>query len=145
MDSGCNSLQAAHSCCGVYIPGPKAWPTCFESSILRELLPDHELYSAGIKTDVEVLPCPLSAISGHRATYSITSSARASADGGIVRPSALAVLRLITSSYLVGAYTGRSTGFSPLRNAVDIAGGAPGLVNHIGPIGDQAATGDEGA
>jgi hypothetical protein len=47
--------------------------------------------------------------------YSITSSARASTDGGIVRPSAFAVLRLITSSYLVGACTGRSAGFSPLR------------------------------
>ena len=35
--------------------------------------------------------------------------------GGMSRPSALAVLRLITSSYLVGACTGRSAGFSPLR------------------------------
>src|SRR5262249_13328156 len=35
--------------------------------------------------------------------YSITSSARASSVGGILRPSAFAVLRLITSSYLVGA------------------------------------------
>src|SRR5215813_11835474 len=48
-------------------------------------------------------------------THSITSSARASTDDGISRPSALAVLRLITSSYLVGACTGRSAGFSPLR------------------------------
>ena len=47
--------------------------------------------------------------------YSITSSARASSVGGIVRPSAWAVLRLIASSYLVGACTGRSAGFSPLR------------------------------
>ena len=47
--------------------------------------------------------------------YSITSSARASSDGGTVRPSALAVLRLMTNSYLVGACTGRSAGFSPLR------------------------------
>src|SRR5262249_21613899 len=47
--------------------------------------------------------------------YSITSPARASTEGGIVRPSALAVLRLITNSYLVGACTGRSAGFSPLR------------------------------
>src|SRR4029077_9228837 len=47
--------------------------------------------------------------------HSITSSARASSDGGTVRPSALAVFRLITSSYLVGACTGRSAGFSPLR------------------------------
>ena len=35
--------------------------------------------------------------------------------GGTVRPSALAVFRLITNSYLVGACTGRSAGFSPLR------------------------------
>ena len=47
--------------------------------------------------------------------YSITSSARASSVGGTVRPSALAVLRLIASSYLVGACTGRSDGFSPFR------------------------------
>ena len=47
--------------------------------------------------------------------HSITSSARASSDGGTSRPSALAVLRLMTSSYLVGACTGKSAGFSPLR------------------------------
>ena len=47
--------------------------------------------------------------------YSITSSARASTDGGIVRPCAFAVLRLITSSYLVGACTGISAGVSPFR------------------------------
>src|SRR5262245_41480850 len=47
--------------------------------------------------------------------YSITSSARASSEGGTVRPSALAVLRFITSSYLVGVWTGSSAGFSPLR------------------------------
>ena len=47
--------------------------------------------------------------------YSITSSARASTEAGKSRPSALAVLRLITSSYLTGACTGRSVGFSPLR------------------------------
>src|SRR5262249_39373341 len=47
--------------------------------------------------------------------HSITSSARASSVGGTSRPSALAVLRLMTSSYLVGACTGRSAGFSPLR------------------------------
>src|SRR5262249_21408288 len=49
------------------------------------------------------------------AIYSIIASARPSTAGGIVRPSSLAVLRLITSSYLVGACTGRSAGFSPLR------------------------------
>ena len=34
---------------------------------------------------------------------------------GTVRPRAFAVLRLMTSSYLVGACTGRSAGFSPFR------------------------------
>jgi hypothetical protein len=42
--------------------------------------------------------------------YSITSSARASSVGGTLRPSAFAVLRWITISYLVGACTGRSAG-----------------------------------
>src|SRR2546430_1718070 len=49
------------------------------------------------------------------APHSITSSARASRLSGTSSPSALAVLRLIASSYLVGACTGRSAGFSPLR------------------------------
>ena len=66
------------------------------------------------------LRCPLCATSCHmhrskQCRYSITSSARASSVGGTVRPSALAVLRLIASSYLVGACTGKSAGFSPLR------------------------------
>src|SRR5262245_50116258 len=45
----------------------------------------------------------------------MTWSARASTAGGTLRPSALVVLRLMISSYLVGACTGRSAGFSPLR------------------------------
>src|SRR5262249_34733059 len=47
--------------------------------------------------------------------HSITSSAMASSLSGIWRPSALAVLRLITSSNLVGCSTGNSAGFAPLR------------------------------
>src|SRR5207253_641446 len=47
--------------------------------------------------------------------HSITSSAATSNLSGTGRPSALAALRLITNSYLVGACTGRSPGFSPLR------------------------------
>jgi hypothetical protein len=49
------------------------------------------------------------------ATHSITSSAIAITPGGMVRPSALAVLRLITSSNLVGWITGKSPAFLPLR------------------------------
>jgi CheY-like chemotaxis protein len=38
----------------------------------------------------------------------------------MLKPSALAVLRLRTSSYLVGSCTGRSAGFSPLMILSDI-------------------------
>src|SRR5262249_20152989 len=51
----------------------------------------------------------------HLRGHSMTSSAMAISLSGIWRPSAFAVLRLMTSSYLVGACTGRSAGFSPLR------------------------------
>src|SRR5262249_59854760 len=46
--------------------------------------------------------------------HSIISSARANNVAGTSIPSPFAVLRLITSSYLVGACTGMSAGFSPL-------------------------------
>src|SRR5262249_42652841 len=49
------------------------------------------------------------------APHSITSSARTSTVGGMSMPSALAAFRLMTVWYLVGACTGRSAGFSPLR------------------------------
>src|SRR5215831_14278126 len=49
----------------------------------------------------------------HLRDHSITSSARASRLSGTVRPSAFAVLRLITSSYFVGACTGRSAASRP--------------------------------
>jgi hypothetical protein len=47
--------------------------------------------------------------------YSITSSAATSSVCGTVRPSAFAVLRLMTKSNLVGCSTGKSMGFAPLR------------------------------
>ena len=53
--------------------------------------------------------------SGHCLVYSITSSARAINVLGKLRPSALAVLRLMVSSKLVGCTTGNSVGFAPLR------------------------------
>lgn len=45
--------------------------------------------------------------------YSITSSARARRDGGIVRPSVFAVSRLIYTSCRVGCWTGRCAGLAP--------------------------------
>ena len=47
--------------------------------------------------------------------HSITSSARASRDGGIVRPRPLAVARLIVRSNMLGAWTGRSDGLAPRK------------------------------
>src|SRR5262245_57885674 len=64
------------------------------------------------------------AASGHAAAeqcdelatlHSITSSASVSRLSEMLTPSALAVLRLITSSNLVGCRTGRSAGLAPLR------------------------------
>ena len=49
-----------------------------------------------------------------RKLYSITSSARASSVGGISRPIARAVGRLIRSSNLLDCTTGKSAGFAPL-------------------------------
>src|SRR5262245_2252308 len=50
------------------------------------------------------------------APHSITSSARASSMGGISRPIARAVGRLMTNSNLVERITGRSAGLAPLRS-----------------------------
>ena len=47
--------------------------------------------------------------------HSITSSAVASSVCGIVRPSALAVVRLMVRSNLVGCSTGMSPGFAPRK------------------------------
>jgi len=51
----------------------------------------------------------------HRTAYWITSSAWNRMRGGIVIPSALAVLRLITRSNFMGSSTGKSPGLAPFR------------------------------
>ena len=58
---------------------------------------------------------PPSSVMNSRRYHSITSSARTSIDGGMSRPSALAVFRLRTVSYLVGACTGSSAALAPRR------------------------------
>src|SRR5262249_47897829 len=69
---------------------------------------------------LSALGCPLCAKSrlmrcNKERRYSITSSAAVNNLSEMVSPSALAVLRLMISSYFVGTCTGRSGGFSPLR------------------------------
>jgi hypothetical protein len=54
-------------------------------------------------------------VGGQTYGYSMTSSVMASTPGGMLRPSALAVFMLMTSSNLVGSCTGSSAGFPPLR------------------------------
>src|SRR4030081_3013387 len=49
------------------------------------------------------------------APHSITPSAVASTDDGTVMPRALAILRFITSSNLVGCSMGRSPGLAPRK------------------------------
>src|SRR5215475_13281795 len=77
---------------------------------LARLLPlrHHRPSSRAAEQRDEVAP---SYLRGH----SITSSAVCRNGSGMVRPSAFAVLRLMTSSNLVGCWTGRSLAFAPLR------------------------------
>jgi hypothetical protein len=60
--------------------------------------------------------CCARACRGHEAAA--PPRARARTPGGMASPSTAAVLRLMISSYLVGAWTGRSAGFSPLRSGL---------------------------
>ena len=57
----------------------------------------------------------LRAITGSQRRHSITLSARANNVSGIFRPKVFAVVRLITSSKLVGCSIGRSFGLAPRR------------------------------
>src|SRR5262249_9435205 len=73
------------------------------------------------------------------AVHSITSSARASSVAGTSRPSALAVLRLIASSTVVGCSTGYIAGLGPLQNLDELAGQLPEQLSKPRPIADQRA------
>ena len=80
----------------------------------------------GLSKPITGIACCARAASGHAAapTSSVMNSRRCSFDhlvgagehiGGTSRPSALAVLRLMTSSNLVGSCTGSSPGLAPRR------------------------------
>src|SRR5215831_16601644 len=79
----------------------------------KQTLPDISAISAlPPKADIAERECHVrfvpkadSCTAANSIAISITSSARESSEGGTVRPSALAVFRLMTSSYLVGACT----------------------------------------
>ena len=95
-----------------------------ELQLARQRLPQRRLASAAGAGDKDMLLSTAlhlafvllsrgawSALEAHR----ITSSARIRRVGGIVIPSAFAVLRLRISSYFVGCSTGRAAGLAPFR------------------------------
>jgi len=65
--------------------------------------------------------------------HSITLSARRRIDCGIVTPSAFAVLRLITSSNVVGCSTGISAGFLPSRTMPTCSAARRKVFTKFGP------------
>jgi hypothetical protein len=73
--------------------------------------------NSGHRRKSQTCQCTQAAVSNRSKTarYSITSSARSRNESGIVRPSALAVVRLTTISNLDGCSTGMSPGFVPRR------------------------------
>jgi len=89
---------------------------------LRPAVPSHAHVWIAPKADQrsKLAARSLSATSRHmqcskKLRYSISSSARDRNDSGIVRPSALAVFILMSSSKCVGCSTGRSAGWAPFR------------------------------
>ncbi len=58
---------------------------------------------------------------------------------GIVRPICFAALRLMMNSNLIGCSTGRSAGFAPFMNLVDIRSGAPVQIGKVRAVGHEPA------
>ena len=79
----------------------------FPQKVMSALPPKADM--CGATRDVRFVP------KADMPIYSIISSARACSAGGTLRPSALAVLRLMYSSTFVARCTGSSAGLSPLR------------------------------
>ena len=94
-------------------PRPWNWPSPFQGTSAKAGF--EGTAAPGAKADVRQIGDVRFVPDSDMAIYSITSLARASNAGGTVRPSALAVLRLILSSIFVDCWTGIPDGFSPLR------------------------------
>ena len=69
----------------------------------------------------------------------MTSSARASTAGGIVRPRAFAALRLINQLELGGLLDGQITGLGALEDLIGEAGGTAIYVGVVHPVDEQPA------
>ena len=88
-------------------------------------------------------PCPLCANSGHSVTHSITSSARASTDGGTVEAQSFRGLEIDHQLVLVRRLHRQISWLLALEDTVNVTGRAAVLVDNISAIGNQAAAGDE--
>jgi len=87
--------------------------TSAHDRVMSALPPKADIDQSG--RDVRFVPKANSSAPRQKSRYSITSSASASSLSGICRSNALAVLRLMTRSNLVGCKTGKSPGRSPPR------------------------------
>lgn len=101
-----NARPAVHADSDVPNPGPGVQSAAKgpEGSVIR----GHRTHGEAKRRDEES-----AALVEH--AYSITWSARSSSDCGMARPSAFAVLRLMTRSSRAACSTGRSAGLAPLR------------------------------
>ena len=70
-----------------------------------------------------------------RRSHSITSSARASSDGGIVEPERLGGLEVDDQIEFGRLLDRKVGGFRPTQNLVDVVPGAPEQIGEVGPIG----------
>jgi hypothetical protein len=106
--------QPAEQCAGVWAPG--LWPNQIgrRKGMAENTDPMNFARGLGVGGARDSEHCHRSGQEG-TPVHSITWSARASNDGGIVSPSAFAVLRLMTNSNVVGCSTGRLAGLMPLR------------------------------
>ena len=75
--------------------------------------------------------------------HSITSSARASSGSGNVRPSALAVLRLMTNSTFGRLHDRQVGGLFALENPAGIDAGQTISIGNVATVAHQAAGGGE--
>jgi hypothetical protein len=76
-------------------------------------------------------------------SHSITSSARASSEGGTSRARALAVLKLMRSSNVAGLFYWQYRWICALEDFVDIDGGAPEEVYIVRSITHEATASNE--
>src|SRR5262249_47614472 len=86
----------------------------YERDYDRASRPRHAFHPFFRLPNVQAERNTVGATTGSR-DHSLTGSARNSSDDGIVRPSALAALRLTTSSNFVGCSMARSAGRAPFR------------------------------